>query len=291
MKFKVNDAIDELAGECGEPEVPFERAIRLHQLHTWIYLPTSLWADVASMLITARYLALYGERHFAMPGLGHNSANQLKKSLSDPIYRQIYNSGLKRYGGWPVLLKAPSVTVFNRRVKRRRDECAVVCDIIDYRFRYIDHGGSKNQEANISHGQFYYWKGDSVEAGKRGKDTLGGKTIRTRWSQNKRSAEFLYISERHGLPFWPGDVMQKGYLQKLEQQANDLEFIKRFLGLTAYVIEQLRGSGSEEGEDSDDIIRIPTSVKRIQPTTEPLTDAEKQRMSFYKTEHDQMRRS
>jgi hypothetical protein len=85
--------------------------------------------------------------------------------------------------------------------------------------------------------------------------------------------------------------MQMGYLQKLERQANDLEFIKRFLGLTAYVIEQLRGSGSEEGEDSDDIVRIPTSVKRIQPTTEPLTDAEKQRMNFYGVEYEKMRLS
>jgi hypothetical protein len=32
-----------------------------------------------------------------------------------------------------------------------------VCKMIDYRFRYLNHGGTDRKQANISHSEFYRW--------------------------------------------------------------------------------------------------------------------------------------
>ena len=283
MKFDVNDAIETLTGGWGEPTVPFEHAILLHQLQTWIYFPKGNMVDCAGMLAASRYLHAYGTA-FAREGSEKNGAAQLKDCLNDQTYAVIYNYALKPFGGWTCLMRTPSLQGFDRLMKERRQQCDMVCSIIDYRYRYLAHGGDKKSEANISHGQFYCWKGDRVEVGK-DEGTLSGKTIRTRWSTNQPFAEFLYVSEK--LPnFWPTPMGAHDFVDALQKQAENRRLINKFLGMTARVIDQLRGTDEEAIG-----VTIPSSVRRIPPNTLPLSERETKRMSFYGAEYEQMRQS
>jgi hypothetical protein len=281
MKFNVNEAIERLV-EDYQPGTAYRRAILLYQLQTWVYYPSGLMPDYAGAIAAARVLELYGLAQFAGPS--GNSARQLKSCLEDPIYRDIYDAFLKPVGGWTILLRAPSPKEFGRIIQDRQANSDVVCDIIDYRFRYLFHGGQKHQEANISHGQFYVWKGDQPTEGK-SKTPRSGKTIRTRWSELKTSAAFVYISERHGGKFWPNNIIASTRYRELQLNAKDVEALRRFLGRCAQVMETL---GDKKGELK---VTIPNNVKRIPPSTEPLSESDIARMKDYSSEYEEMRRS
>ncbi len=281
MKFNVNEAIGQLV-EDYQPGTLNRRAIMLYQLQTWVYHPTGFLPDYAGAIAATRFLELYGRKHFAGPS--GNSARQLKSCLEDPIYRDIYDAFLKPVGGWTILLRAPSPKEFGSIIQDRQANSDVVCDIIDYRFRYLFHGGQKHQEANISHGHFYVWKGDRDAPGK-SEETPAGRTIRTRWSELKASAAFVYVSERHGGDFCPRNITRDTRYRQLQLQAKDVKALRRFLGRCARVMETL---GDKKGELK---VIVPDKVKRIPPKTEPLSESDVARMKLYGLEYEQMRLS
>lgn len=281
MKFNVNEAIEQLVEDI-QPRTLNRRAILLYQLQTWVYYPSGFMPDVAGAMAAAQFLELHGRVQFGGPS--GNSARQLKSCLEDPIYRDIYDAFLKPVGGWTCLLRAPSPTEFGSNVQDRRANSDVVCDIIDYRFRYLFHGGQKPHEANISHGQFYVWKGDRVVE-RKSEDTPAGRTIRTRWSELKTSAAFVYISERHGGDFWPRRITERTRYRELQRNVKDVDSLRHFLGRCAQVMETL---GDKKGELK---VTIPNNVKRIPPSTERLSESDIARMKYYGSEYEEMRRS
>jgi hypothetical protein len=160
---------------------------------------------------------------------------------------------------------------FDERLRNRKEKTETVCAMIDYRFRYLDHGGSDRKQANISHSEFFQLKEPN--------SPLTWKTIRTRWQANKESAALLYVSEH--FDFAPIPTQRMAFLSQLVARAGDVARIRRFFGFAAYVMDTL-----EPGQNK---IRIPSDLKRIRPRTAPLTEEEQNRMLSYKVEKEQMR--
>ncbi len=196
MRFNVNEAIEHLVADY-EDRTLNERAILLFQLQTWIYFPRGGLVDFAGVIAATHFLELYARQHFRETGPERNSARRLKSWLDDAPYCRIYDAFLKPFGGWTRLLRAPSLKSFGGHIERRRRKTSIVCDLIDYRFRYLVHGGQIRREANFSHRVFYCWKGDKIDAGKL-KGTPLRRTIISRWSELQESAELVYVSDRHG---------------------------------------------------------------------------------------------
>src|SRR5207237_974455 len=120
---------------------------------------------------------------------------ELRKFLKDPNYRQLYNCFFSK-DGWIQLANAMTVENFNRKVAERRKVVETVCEMIDYRFRRADNETVRREEYNISRSEFYRCYAHP-------EGSLSWKTIRQRWSDNKLSACFLYVSERFGFDLAP----------------------------------------------------------------------------------------
>ncbi|MGZ4987723.1 MAG: hypothetical protein ACXWBP_06775 [Limisphaerales bacterium] len=280
MFHDINLAVETLVGEWGTPIMPFEHELFLYHFQTWIYFPkpTSV-TRTAITLAAARFLEELGKKYVEVRGprkLLQNGIVSLKKCLADDDYRSLYDEALKRKGGWTALLRQPSLADFDKQIQRRRTEADVVCDIIDYRFRYLEHGGKRKKEANIGHGQFYRWK----------KHGESGKTIRNRWSNNKDSAIFLYVNERLDPFMAPPEIDKDDFIQAISAQANDHKRTNAYFGICRYIAETLSGS-----DPNEQVIKIPSSVKSVRPITHPLSETELKWMENYSSESGKMRDS
>ena len=252
----------------------FERAVRLFQFQTWIYYPSPSedMVRMAGRIVAASFLRTmelgvpYTSIRLRERKFGSNS---LKEFLDRPDYRMLFDSIIGEYGGWTHLLDTLEPSAFDERLRKRRENSETVCKMIDYRFRYLDHGGTDPAQANISHSEFYRWKDQNPP--------LSWKTIRTRWQANKESAAFLYVSEH--FDFAPIPINQMGFLSSLVDRAADVARIRRFFSFVAYVIDALGMPGQ---------IKIPSHLKRIRPPTAPLTEEEQKRMLNYNLEKAHM---
>jgi hypothetical protein len=277
----LNDTIELLtsAPPAREPSFPFERAVRLFQFQTWIYypMPSEDMVQMAGQIVATEFLQMM-ELGVPYTSLKRHEkkvdSRALGKFLKDPEYRLLFDSVIGKTGGWSHLLYTLEPSEFDERIRKRRETAETVCKMIDYRFRYLDHGGADQEQANISHSEFYRWKESNPK--------LSWRTIRTRWRENKESAAFLYASEN--FDFTPIPIMRMGFLSRLVNRARDVARIRRFFGYVAYVIESL-----ETGMSGQSKFRIPRHVKRIRPQTGPLTEEEQNRMLAYKAERDEMR--
>ena len=278
MFHDINTAVETLVGDWGTPTMPFEHELFLYHFQTWIYFPKPASVTrTAVTLAAARFLEKLGKKFLEVKGprkLLQNSTVRLEQCLADNEYRTLYNTALKREGGWTALLREPSLADFDKQLQDRRRETDVVCDIIDYRFRYLEHGGERKQDANISHGQFYRWK----------KHGGSGRTIRTRWSNNKDSAIFLYVNERFDPFMTPPEIDKDDFIQVISAQANDHKRTNTYFGICRYIAEILSGS-----DPKDQVIQMPSSVKSVRPNTDPLSETELEWMKNYSDESDDMR--
>ena len=258
---------------------PHEREIRTYQLQTWIYRPETAIVNLAGAICGAKYLGLF-ERKLTSQLLRKEKQNsvELKHFLSDRNYKELYDATVGEYGGWPKLVGDLQTIDFLHEVLGGRKVAETVCKMIDYRFRYLDHGGNNRQLANISHSEFYRWKM---------KPQLSGKIIRERWSRNRESAVYLYVSEGLHLRLSPNYHRMGYFFRKLSTDAADYSHIRRFFGVCAYVSQVLQG----EDELSEDDSAIPGNVPRQQPKTAPLSEEELKLMSSYKDEWQKMRSS
>lgn len=204
------------------------------------------------------------------------SATELRKFLKDPEYRQLYNCFFST-DGWIQLANAMTVEEFNKKVVERRQQIDTVCEMIDYRFRRADNETLRPEEYNISRGEFYRWH--KHPAGR-----LSWKTIRQRWSQNKLSACFLYVSERFGFDLAPPVLDLKRHPRALVKEAPNEQKLKDFLATSLYVAEKI---GDEVLEELESFPR--RFLPRIQPETKPVDPQVLKKMSRYKELHDEMR--
>lgn len=270
----INYAVKSLLGEWGEPEMPFEHELLLYRFQTWIYFPKPASTTRTSITLAAAvFLEELGRKYLKSKT---PLTVTLEKCLADNGYRSLYDTAMRTEGGWTALLREPSLADFDKQLRDKKAEADVVCDIIHYRFCYLDHGGERKQDANISHGQFYRWK----------KHRESGRTIRTRWSNNKESAIFLYVNERLDPFMIPPEISSDGFIKSISAQAVDHRRAAEYFGICKYVAETLSGS-----DPSEQMVKIPSSVKSRRPNTNPLSETEMKWMENYASESDKMRTS
>jgi hypothetical protein len=280
MSFDLNNTIELLVSDPSgsQPAFLYEREIRLYQFQTWIYCPDPSIVEMAAAVCGAKYLDLL-ERKLSPRLLSFvSNSDELKRILNDPNYRELYDSTIGEYGGWCKLVQELQRIDFSKEVMARYDVAETVCRMIDYRFRYLEHGGTDLKQANISHGEFFRWKNEPK---------LSWKTIRDRWSKSRPSAICLYVSKRFQLEISPHYNRMEYFFGGISRDAADRAHIRRFFGTCAYISEVLRG----DDELREDEICIPKSIQRIRPETKPLSDSTLKKMSSYKAQRDEMRSS
>jgi hypothetical protein len=280
----INETIELLTADPQRrpPTFPFEREIRLFQFKVWIYFPTSPeMVRMAGRIVASWYLMHMESGVLPYDGLWDipeepRSAAEYEKLFKKPDYRALFDAVIGEYGGWARLVETLAPSEFDESCRRRIEASETVRKMIDYRFRYLDHGGSDRQKANISHSEFFRWTDK--------KPPLSWRTIRQRWQAARQSAAFLYASEN--FDFTPREIRQMAFLRSLSGDAQNMTRIRKFFGYAAYISEKLSGS-------SDVTIDIPSRVRRRRPPTKPLTDEEKERMQKYdnRAERERMRRS
>ena len=142
---------------------PFEREISLFQFQTWIYVPRPRHTEMvsaSSTLAAARFLELRPRK--VVPINRRANLREFKKLLSDPEYGGLFEATLCRKGGWIDLLSVLRPAEFDAAVQQRIKISNAVRDIIDYKFRYLDHGGVDKRQALTNRGEFYVWRRESV---------------------------------------------------------------------------------------------------------------------------------
>jgi hypothetical protein len=273
------------------PAFPYEREIRLHQFVTWIYFSkdSMFMVRVAGMLTAARYLGKL-EKKLLGSDRRAQSAKELKLLLNDTSYRKLFDATIGKYGGWSAVVETLLRCNYHDQLAEHRQSSESVVQMIDYRFRYLDHGGADRRQANISHSEFYCWKEQRErrkEQQQEQRKTLSWKTIRKRWSLHKKSAHFLYVNDRFALISSLGSF---GYESRLTQTAADRSRIRQFLGYSAYVARVLQGTDDSDEEAKSEFY-IPENVKPLRLPTKPLTEADLQITGKYKEESGEMRKS
>jgi hypothetical protein len=229
----------------------------------------------AGRLAATKLLERIEKNYLASRAKRRITAHRLEYLLENSDdYRALYDAVIARHGSWTRLLRTIPPREFDNEIRKRRETAETVCEMIDYRFRYLEHGGLNKQEANISHSEVY------VHASRK----LSGRTIRSRWSNNKDSAVFLYVSEKHDFRFYPPGIRRRAFLDTLSKEVADLPKIRRFFGACAYVAERIDGPNSKTTT-----IRIPACIERLPPTTTRLSEEERLCVSDYKTKYQEMR--
>lgn len=266
---------------CSEPEkFPNERAIRLFQFQTWIYFSDDRhMVDAAGKLAAAAFLRkLEREATRKLPGIGRGmdvNSKVLIKLLRTRKYSRLYDEFFKE-DGFTGLLRTFSPEHFNKSVAERHKAAETVSEMVDFRFRGLDHKTLDARQSNISRSEFYRWY-------EHPKGVLSWKTIRSRWKDNRDSAPFLYVSERFGgigLPRF--DPKQPA--TRISETVPNQQAAKKFVGMSLYVAETI---------GADILLHYPElrslAVPRLRPKTSVFTEADLVKMSFYKEKRDEMR--
>jgi hypothetical protein len=164
MILNLNDTIDLLVSEPSQrpPAFRFEREMRLYQFQTWIYFPKPLsmakipkplsMVKMAGRLAATKFLQRMEKEYLASRGKRRLNAHRLEDLLQNPDYRALFDGGIARYGGWTKLRLTIRSREFDNEIRKRQKTAQTVCEMIDYRFRYLDHGGLDKREANSQRG-------------------------------------------------------------------------------------------------------------------------------------------
>jgi hypothetical protein len=178
-------------------------------------------------------------------------------------YQALFDEIIAPRGGLLAFLDSVNSSEFDVIMKRYREQVAVVADLMDYRFRYLDHGGTDKRLANLSHAYVYRFK--KIEGGQ----TISGKTIRTRWTELKSKAIFIYVSEKTNSKFYPREIHKNEFLDGLTKEANDLEALMTYFGKCAYISDCFSG-----GRDEPMLNCFPPNdeLPRIRPKTDELPE-------------------
>lgn len=264
------------------PQFRHEAAIRLFQFETWILdsQPGSSSPMKAACVAAAEFLDSMANRKLASRPRSHPRAGavSLSQLLERSDYRLLFDATLGRAIGWKQL--ALSTSDFNERINTLPSADTTI-KMMDYMFRYRDHGGKMLRAANISHAMYYVWSDEKA---------ISGKTIKARWGETKNSAVFLYVNN---LPKFSilevpigGTSLGMSMLDHLTMRAKRVKDHCHYFGACAYVAEAIGGDIFEAQANL-----IPKEVPRIRPRTKPLSGPENDRMLRYKDEYEDMRNS
>jgi hypothetical protein len=276
MPFDLSSVINCLISNRREKYL-HERAISLFQFQTWIYFSV---VDAAGKLAAAAILRKCewkaAEKISGM-GRGKNiSSKVLIKFLNNKEYALLYDTFFEE-GGWTGLLRVYCPERFNRNIVERCKTAETVSEMIDFRFRGLDHNTLDAKQFNISRSEFYRWR-------EHPRGELSWRTIRARWKANRSSAPFLYVSEMFGPKFSPPLFDTLKPTKPLLEGTPSQEQIREFVGKSLYVAEKINAHVFDEYNGMKSLALPP-----IRPKTSALSNTELDKMNFYKKYREQMR--
>ena len=258
----------------------FERAIRLFEFQTWIYCSNDPhMVDAAGKLAAAAFLRkLEHETTKKLPGMGRGryvNSKVFTKLLSTRKYSRLYDEYF-REDGFTALLRTCSSEQFNKTVAERHKAAETVSEMVDFRFRGLDHKTLDAKQSNISRSEFYRWHEHS-------RGPLSWKTIRTRWKESRDSAPFLYVNEKVGGIGLPRFDPKRPAPTLLDAVPNQ-QTIQKFIGMSLYVAETI---DARILEDYPELRQL--NVPRLRPKTLAFSETDLAKMNFYREKRDEMR--
>src|SRR5258708_6420183 len=163
MDFDPNEALELLVSDVAlsKQAFPYERQIRLCQFQTWIYFPedSSDMVRMAGSIAAVKYLNRRERELIQTFATRSSSKTELERFLKDPSYTKLFDETFSDYGTWTdFLLLLEEWFDFERELSERIKRAETVCKMIDYRFRFLDHGGTDRHQTNISHSEFFRCK-------------------------------------------------------------------------------------------------------------------------------------
>ncbi|MGB7562791.1 MAG: hypothetical protein WBL99_15070 [Candidatus Acidiferrales bacterium] len=204
---------------------------------------------------------------------GPGSADRLKSLLQIDDYRKLFDRKIAGRGDWTYLLQILPPKKFNNEVKMYQKYAETVVDIMDFRFRCLEHHSDKGGDfSNLTHGYVYRYKDPDKSR------ELSGSTIENHWHRQQDSAVFVYVAKRADFKFFPCDVGAKEFVEHLIQAARDKAGLQKYFGMCAYVAEKF-------GNDFSWLIEcFPTAkaLPRIRLKTEPLSADDFERFKNYR---------
>jgi hypothetical protein len=183
-------------------------------------------------------------------------------------YRDLFDAAFSTHDGWMKLINTITPSVYDKTINDDLKDVQVAADLMDFRFRYLDHGGTNKKLVNLNHAFVYCYKN---RAKKRG---WSGRSIRKKWASYKRQAVFLYVSENFGFNFKPTRLDTKNFVSELKKQTNDVTLLADFFGTCAYVSNYFPFPtvANEFGTDTTLVDCFPphAELNPVRPKTAPL---------------------
>jgi hypothetical protein len=304
IPLNLQDSVKLLTGGR-EERFLFERAIRLFEFQTWIYWPGTDKSYFAGMMASALILEAIEDDIFysesaaiqseADPGGRFNfdptdkpdaTLSRINVLRNDRRYRQLHDYIFAARGGLTNLLYCLTPEEFDGKVLKRRENVKIVADLIDYRLRHAQHGGTAGH-GNISHAVFFKWWPTHDVSGKRGvtlpNKSPWPKTLFKWWRDHQCSAIFIYLNERHQYSQIPHieNVAVDG--AKLQPAASDADELRRFFGAYAYIAEAIHSHGGEPP-----FVLVPATLPRVEIHTPPFNPTELQTIADYAENYTRM---
>lgn len=217
------------------PAFPFEREIRLHELQSWVCFSDKKGRmPIDAGIRAAVYFLERIEKKNAKLLRGKpGSVDRLKSLLKIDDYRELFDREIARRGGWTYLLQIWPQKKFNDEMKKYQRYAETVVDIIDFRFRCLEHHSDRGSDfSNLTHGYVYRYK-DPDESHHR-----SGSGIKDHWHRQQDSAVFVYVSKKADFDFFPCDVGTEEFVDQLIKAARDKVGLKKYFGMCAYIAEK-----------------------------------------------------
>jgi hypothetical protein len=191
----IRKAIELLVSDI-EAEHAYQRPIELFALYAWMLFPRSKRMRQDARLLASVKLLRKLERKFSKNICEKNSASALRKFLRQDAFQSLYDQEISPLGGWTRLATTMTYAEFGDEAEKKFSDLEIVADLLDFRFRYLNHGGAM-KNGNIMHGHvFRWWQGRTASMPRISRDS-----IQKRWKDNKASAIFAYTAQKFGAQF------------------------------------------------------------------------------------------
>ncbi|WP_156929002.1 hypothetical protein [Bradyrhizobium sp. th.b2] len=218
---------------AGRPETfPHEYAIRFLQFRTWLLFPGENESEIvdavgklaAATVLKDHEVEQHPPRVWRLGNRKDPRSKILANLLKDDEYCRVYDVFFGR-SGWTDLLDTLSFNELHKIIQDRRPELHTVCEMIDFRFRGVDHGQLTPKQADITASELHVFK----------LTKLSWRTVRKRWGNLKASAPFIYASEKLGYDFLPPAFADGEF--KIDQ--TNRSKIRRFMEASVYVADKI----------------------------------------------------
>lgn len=225
------------------------RAIRLYELQVAILSRGSFGAlcnathqkhGATKRLRTARILAAIRFLERAEADLRRTNsidAIPLQTLAQDHTHQIIFDEFIAPNGGWEGIRRSNSDRAFDKGLTKRRDAATYAAKIVDFSFRFELMPNPGRYRGGVTVARKVVIDAPSYDV----------KLGRTRISEHSRdfadAAPFLYLLLKQAFPFTPPPLASEDFIEKLSEQANNVQGLRMFFCAYQRVSEVLKLQG------------------------------------------------